>query len=305
MELAHGGHLTHGMKLNVSGKLYNVASYQVRKDDYRVDMEQVERQAKEHRPKVIVAGWSAYPRHLDFAEFRRIADEVGAKLFVDMAHFAGLVAAGEHPSPVPHADVVTTTTHKTLGGPRAGLILCKEEYAQAIDKAVFPGQQGGPAGAHHRGQGRVPADRRQRHLPRPSAADDRQRKGVRRDASGGRPRRAHRRHRRAPRARRPRHGRPQRPRGRGPPRRGRHHRQPQRDPVRPAPADAGLRPADRHAGADHARDGRGRHARDRPGDLRRARHRTTTTRAARSSAERTKALVERYPLYPSLSAATV
>jgi glycine hydroxymethyltransferase len=132
------------MKLNVSGKLYEVASYQVRRDDHLVDMEQVEQLAKEHRPKVIVAGWSAYPRHLDFAEFRRIADEVGAKLFVDMAHFAGLVAAGEHPSPVPHADVVTTTTHKTLGGPRAGLILCKEEHAQAIDKAVFPGQQGGP-----------------------------------------------------------------------------------------------------------------------------------------------------------------
>jgi glycine hydroxymethyltransferase len=144
MELAHGGHLTHGMKLNLSGKLYNVVGYQVRPDDYRVDMEQVERLAKEHRPKVIVAGWSAYPRHLDFAEFRRIADSVGAKLFVDMAHFAGLVAAGEHPSPVPHADVVTTTTHKTLGGPRAGLILCKSELAQAIDKAVFPGTQGGP-----------------------------------------------------------------------------------------------------------------------------------------------------------------
>jgi glycine hydroxymethyltransferase len=144
MELAHGGHLTHGMKLNVSGKLYNIVGYQVRPDDYRVDMEQVERLAKEHRPKLIVAGWSAYPRHLDFAEFRRIADEVGARLMVDMAHFAGLVAAGEHPSPVPHADVVTTTTHKTLGGPRAGLILCKEELGAAIDKAVFPGQQGGP-----------------------------------------------------------------------------------------------------------------------------------------------------------------
>jgi glycine hydroxymethyltransferase len=116
----------------------------VRKEDHLVDMEQVERLAKEHRPKVILAGWSAYSRQLDFAEFRRIADEVGAKLFVDMAHFAGLVAAGEHPSPVPYADVVTTTTHKTLGGPRAGLILCKEEYAQAVDKAVFPGQQGGP-----------------------------------------------------------------------------------------------------------------------------------------------------------------
>jgi glycine hydroxymethyltransferase len=144
MELAHGGHLTHGMKLNVSGKLYHVVGYQVRREDHRVDMEQVEQLAKEHRPKLILAGWSAYPRQLDFAEFRRIADEVGAKLMVDMAHFAGLVAAGEHPSPVPYADVVTTTTHKTLGGPRAGLILCKEEYGQAIDKAVFPGQQGGP-----------------------------------------------------------------------------------------------------------------------------------------------------------------
>jgi glycine hydroxymethyltransferase len=144
LELAHGGHLTHGMKLNVSGKLYDVVGYQVRPDDHRVDMEQVERLAKEHRPKLIVAGWSAYPRHLDFAEFRRIADEVGAKLMVDMAHFSGLVAAGEHPTPVPHADVVTSTTHKTLGGPRSGIILCKEEHAKAVDRAIFPGQQGGP-----------------------------------------------------------------------------------------------------------------------------------------------------------------
>jgi glycine hydroxymethyltransferase len=144
MELAHGGHLTHGMKLNVSGKLYKVVGYQVRREDHRVNMEQVASLAREHKPKMIVAGWSAYPRQLDFAEFRRIADEVGAKLMVDMAHFAGLVAAGEHPSPVPHADVVTTTTHKTLGGPRAGLILSKAEHAEAIDKAVFPGQQGGP-----------------------------------------------------------------------------------------------------------------------------------------------------------------
>jgi glycine hydroxymethyltransferase len=144
MELAHGGHLTHGMKLNVSGKLYEVHAYQVRREDHRVDMEQVERLAREHRPKMIVAGWSAYPRQLDFAEFRRIADEVGALLMVDMAHFAGLVAAGEHPSPVPHADVVTTTTHKTLCGPRAGMIMCREEHQAAIDRAVFPGQQGGP-----------------------------------------------------------------------------------------------------------------------------------------------------------------
>ncbi len=144
MALDHGGHLTHGMKLNVSGKLYQVVAYHVRREDFRVDMEEVERLAHEHRPKLIVAGWSAYPRQLDFAAFRAIADSVGAKLMVDMAHFAGLVAAGEHPSPVPHADVVTTTIHKTLCGPRSGMILCRAEQAKAIDKAIFPGQQGGP-----------------------------------------------------------------------------------------------------------------------------------------------------------------
>jgi len=144
MALDHGGHLSHGMKINVSGKLYEVVAYHVSRDDMCVDMAEVERLAAEHRPKLIVAGWSAYPRQLDFAAFREIADSVGAKLMVDMAHFAGLVAAGEHPNPVPHADVVTTTTHKTLCGPRSGMILCKEEHAKAIDKAVFPGQQGGP-----------------------------------------------------------------------------------------------------------------------------------------------------------------
>jgi glycine hydroxymethyltransferase len=144
MALDHGGHLTHGMKLNVSGKLYEIVAYHVSREDLRVDMEEVERLAEEHKPKVIVAGWSAYPRQLDFPAFREIADSVGAKLMVDMAHFAGLVAAGEHPNPVPHADVVTTTIHKTLCGPRSGMILCREEHAQAIDKAIFPGQQGGP-----------------------------------------------------------------------------------------------------------------------------------------------------------------
>jgi glycine hydroxymethyltransferase len=144
MALDHGGHLTHGMKLNVSGKLYEVVAYHVRREDHRVDMEEVERLAHEHRPKVIVAGWSAYPRHLDFAAFREIADAVDARLVVDMAHFAGLVAAGEHPNPVEHADVVTTTIHKTLCGPRSGMILCREELAKEIDRAVFPGQQGGP-----------------------------------------------------------------------------------------------------------------------------------------------------------------
>jgi len=144
MALDHGGHLTHGMKLNVSGKLYEVVAYHVRREDGLVDMEEVERLAHEHKPKVIVAGWSAYPRQLDFAAFRSIADAVGAKLFVDMAHFAGLVAAGEHPNPVEHADVVSTTIHKTLCGPRSGMILCREELAADVNRAVFPGQQGGP-----------------------------------------------------------------------------------------------------------------------------------------------------------------
>jgi glycine hydroxymethyltransferase len=144
LDLAHGGHLTHGMKINFSGKLYRVAAYHVDADTGLVDMAEVERLAKEHRPKLVIAGWSAYPRQLDFAEFRRIADEVGAYLMVDMAHFAGLVAAGLHPSPVPHAHVVTTTTHKTLGGPRGGVILSTAELAKKINSAVFPGQQGGP-----------------------------------------------------------------------------------------------------------------------------------------------------------------
>jgi glycine hydroxymethyltransferase len=144
LALDHGGHLSHGMKINVSGTLYNPVPYHVRKDDLLVDMDEVAALAEEHKPALIVAGWSAYPRQLDFAAFRQIADSVGAKLMVDMAHFAGLVAAGEHPNPVPHADVVTTTIHKTLCGPRSGMILSKEEQAKAIDKAVFPGQQGGP-----------------------------------------------------------------------------------------------------------------------------------------------------------------
>jgi glycine hydroxymethyltransferase len=144
LDLAHGGHLTHGMKLNFSGKLYDVAAYHVRRDDYRVDMSEVAELARERRPKLIVAGWSAYPRHLDFAEFRRIADEVGAYLMVDMAHFAGLVAVGLHPSPVPYAHVVTSTTHKTLGGPRGGFILADAELGKKFNSSVFPGQQGGP-----------------------------------------------------------------------------------------------------------------------------------------------------------------
>ncbi|NBH09797.1 serine hydroxymethyltransferase [Amycolatopsis sp. SID8362] len=145
LSLAHGGHLTHGMRINFSGLLYDVAAYEVSEKDYRVDMAEVARLAKEHQPKLIIAGWSAYPRQLDFARFREIADEAGAYLMVDMAHFAGLVAAGLHPSPVPHAHVTTTTTHKTLGGPRGGVVLTNDAaLAKKVNSAVFPGQQGGP-----------------------------------------------------------------------------------------------------------------------------------------------------------------
>jgi glycine hydroxymethyltransferase len=144
LALPHGGHLTHGMKINVSGRLYDIAPYEVSQETSLIDMDAVERIAHERRPKLILAGWSAYPRFLDFERFRAIADAVDAYLVVDMAHFAGLVAGGVHPNPVPYADVVTSTVHKTLGGARGGVIMCREEHAKAINSAVFPGQQGGP-----------------------------------------------------------------------------------------------------------------------------------------------------------------
>jgi len=144
LDLACGGHLTHGLKINISGRLYNFISYKVDQKTELIDMDEVERLALEHKPKMIVAGYSAYSRVLDFVRFRTIADKIGAYLFVDMAHFAGLVAAGLHPNPVDHAHFVTTTTHKTLRGPRGGLIICKAEFAKKIDSAIFPGIQGGP-----------------------------------------------------------------------------------------------------------------------------------------------------------------
>jgi glycine hydroxymethyltransferase len=144
MNLAHGGHLTHGSPVNFSGKLFNIVPYGLRKETGRIDYDEVEQLAKEHKPKLIVVGASAYPRTLDFEAFRRIADQVGAPVMVDMAHIAGLVAAGVHPTPVPHAEYVTTTTHKTLRGPRGGMILCREEYAKKLNSNIFPGIQGGP-----------------------------------------------------------------------------------------------------------------------------------------------------------------
>ena len=144
MNLAHGGHLTHGSPVNFSGKLYNIVPYGVRKETGRIDYDEVEQLAREHKPKLIVVGASAYPRTLDFEAFRRVADQVGAPVMVDMAHIAGLVAAGVHPTPVPHAEYVTTTTHKTLRGPRGGMILCREEFAKKLNSNIFPGIQGGP-----------------------------------------------------------------------------------------------------------------------------------------------------------------
>jgi glycine hydroxymethyltransferase len=144
MNLSHGGHLTHGHPLNFSGKLYTIVPYGVRKDDERIDYDELDRLADEHKPKMIIVGASAYPRVIDFSRFRRAADRVGAAVFTDMAHIAGLVAAGVHPSPVPDSDFVTTTTHKTLRGPRGGLVLCRERYAKDLDRTVFPGVQGGP-----------------------------------------------------------------------------------------------------------------------------------------------------------------
>lgn len=144
MNLSHGGHLTHGHPINISGKLYNVAAYGVNRETERVEPDELTKIAKESRPKLIIAGWSAYPRILDFSVFRKVADEVGAVLMTDMAHFAGLVATGLHPNPVPYSEFVTTTTHKTLRGPRGGMVLCRQEYAKALNSAVFPGIQGGP-----------------------------------------------------------------------------------------------------------------------------------------------------------------
>ena len=205
LELSHGGHLTHGMKINVSGRLYEIAPYHVDRETSLIDMDEVERIAHERRPKVIIAGWSAYPRFLDFERFRAIADEVGAYLMVDMAHFAGLVAAGLHPSPVPHAQVVTTTIHKTIGGGRGGMILCTEELAKQDRLRGFPRSAGRPARARDRGQGGGAEDRRVGAVPRAPGADAGGRPGGRVGAAGSRRRRerADRRYRRAPRALRP------------------------------------------------------------------------------------------------------
>ncbi len=265
LRLDHGGHLTHGLKVNFSGKLYTIVGYGVSRDTMTVDYDEVLKLAKESRPKLIVCGGSAYPRTVETDKFREIADEVGALLHCDMAHFAGLVAAGLHPNPVEHCDFVTSTTHKTLAGPRAGFILCREQHAAAIDKAVFPGMQGGPlmhtiaAKATCFKIAGTEAFREYQRQVRANADD------ARRDAPGGRPRDPHRRHGHASDADRPAPLRVDGQGGGGAAARGADHRESQHRPVRRAAADGRVRRAHRDARDDDARLRRGRLPRDRRG----------------------------------------
>ena len=292
------------MHLNFSGRLYDVAAYHVRADDHRVDMAEVERLAHEHRPKLIIAGWSAYPRQQDFAEFRRIADAVGAWLMVDMAHFAGLVAAGLHPSPVPHAHVVTSTTHKTLGGPRGGVILAgTRELAKKLNSSVFPGQQGGPL--EHVIAAKAVAfklaaepefrERQERTLAGARILAERLLEepgiGV---VSGGTDVHLVLVDLRDVRARRE--------AGRGPPAPRRDHGQPQRGPLRPPPADGQLRRPHRHRRARRPRLRRRGLRASSPTSSPGRCARTVTDAELDALADRVAALADRHPLYPELPA---
>ena len=263
LSLDQGGHLTHGSPVNFSRQYYEFVAYHVDRETHLIDMDEVRALAREHQPRMIVTGATAYPRIWDFAAFREIADEVGALLVTDMAHFAGLVAAGVHPSPVPHSDVVTTTTHKTLRGPRGGMILSREEHAKAIDKAVFPGIQGGPL--MHVIAAKAVAFREAMtdafRADQQATVDNARVLAV---VTGRRRRLDHqRRHRQPPDAGRRAPARRERQGGRCGPRRGPHHRQQEHDPLRPREADDRLRHPRRHAGRHLARDARGGDARDR------------------------------------------
>ena len=255
LRLDHGGHLTHGLKVNFSGRLYDVHPYGVRREDSLIDFDEIRRLAHEVRPKLIVAGASAYPRVIDAARFREIADEVGAMVMVDMAHFAGLVAAGLHPNPVEHADVVTSTTHKTLAGPRAGLVLSRAEHAKAVDRAVFPGIQGGPLCHVVAAKAVCFKIAQTRRLPRLPAAGGHERGDAGPDPDGRRPATAHRRHRQPPAAARPAHHAVVGQGRRGAPARGRDHGQPKHRSLRRAPAHDRVRRPHRHPGRHHARPG--------------------------------------------------
>ena len=268
LSLDHGGHLTHGLKVNFSGRLYEFHHYGVSRETMMVDYDAMLAQAKEVRPKLIVCGGSAYPRTVEADKFREIADEVGALLMCDMAHFSGLVAAGLHPSPVPHCDFVTSTTHKTLAGPRAGFVLCRAEHASALDRANFPGMQGGPLmhtiAAKATCFGIAATEAFREYQKRVRANADTLAAGL----IERRLRRAHRRHRHAPRATRPARDRLDRPRGPGAPRGVPADREPQHGAVRRASADGRLGRSHRHTGGDDARLRRGRLPRGRGGDRR-------------------------------------
>ena len=280
MNLAHGGHLTHGHPLNFSGQLYTIVPYGVRKDDERIDYDELDRLADEQRPKMIIVGASAYPRVIDFARVRAAADRVGAAVFTDMAHIAGSSPAGVHPSPVPHSDFVSTTTHKTLRGPRGGMVLCREQYAKDLDRSVFPGVQGGPLmhiiaakAVCFKEAGEPAFADYQRQIVANAGA-------PRGGALGGRLPARQRRHRQSPDARRRlleghhRQGR------RSGARQGRHHGQQERDSLRPESADGRERHPRRHAGRHDAR-----HARGRNGPRRRA-HRARAQDAGRRGGAR-------------------
>ena len=279
LRLDHGGHLTHGLKVNFSGRLYTIVHYGVSRETALVDEDEVLALAREHRPRLIICGGSAYPRTVDTAMFRRVADEVGALLWCDMAHFAGLVAAGLHPNPVEHCDVVTSTTHKTLAGPRSGFVLCREEHAQAIDRAVFPGLQGGPLEHVIAAKAtcfKIAASEEFRAYQQQvrTNAD-----ALRRDPARRRPRPADGRHRHAPPAARPALDRLDGQGRRGAAARGRADDEPQHRAVRRAAADGRLGRPRRHAGRDDARVRRGRLPRGRPDRGRGAR--PTTRRSLR------------------------
>ena len=259
MNLAEGGHLTHGSPVNMSGALYNFVAYGVDPETGRIDYDKLMAQALEVRPKLIVAGASAYPRAIDFAKFREIADACGAKLMVDMAHIAGLVAAGLHQNPVPYADVVTTTTHKTLRGPRGGLILCKEEYAKAIDKAIFPGTQGGPLMHIIAAKARVPGRGLAARLQRVRPAGGEQRPGPGQGPAGPGREAGVRRHGQPPDAHRPDGQRAHRQGAGAPPGRGVHHRQQEHCPRGEAQPLYHQRRAPGHPGRHHPWPERGGH----------------------------------------------
>ena len=294
LSLDHGGHLTHGLKVNFSGKLYEFHHYGVSRETMMVDYDEVLAQAKEVRPKLIVCGGSAYPRTVEADRFREIADEVGAMLMTDMAHFAGLVAAGLHPSPVPHSHFVTSTTHKTLAGPRAGFVLCTRGARPGARPRALPRDAGRAADAHDRGEGGLLPDRGNRGVPRVPGPRAGERGRARERVDRRRLRRPHRRHRYPSRPARPARHRVDGPRRAGQARRVPAHREPQHGAVRRATADGRLGRPDRHSGRDDARLRRGRLRRGGVDHRRRAlRRRRREALAARSTA-----LCDRRPLYP-------